>query len=157
MSHGNTKHGHRPRGRSPSPTYHSWMAMKARCNNPNVVAYDRYKGMLCRRWHSFENFLADMGERPSGKTIERIDNRKGYSLSNCRWATRREQVRNSSTPKITFNDAVQINLRRMKGETVKNLVLRYGTTRANIYHIIDGRSWSDAKTKAVELLNRKGT
>jgi hypothetical protein len=83
---------------APSPTYQSWVAMKARCTNEKHVAYARYGGRgitVCERWlNSFENFLADMGERPAGKTLDRIDPNGNYEPVNCRWATPTEQQRN---------------------------------------------------------------
>lgn len=90
-------HGHRPRGRSPDPTYRSWKAARERCNNPNHVAYPRYGGRgikMCERWDDYRNFLADMGLRPEGTTLDRKDNDKGYSRENCRWATWTEQAAN---------------------------------------------------------------
>jgi hypothetical protein len=80
-----------------SPTYISWKAMHARCGNPNHEAYDRYAGRgigICDRWGSYENFRADLGERPVGMTLERVDNDKGYDPSNCVWATPSEQALN---------------------------------------------------------------
>lgn len=80
-----------------SPTYKSWKGMHRRCYNSNYKRYPDYGGRgigVCERWHSFENFLEDMGERPKGKTIDRIDPDGNYEPSNCRWATPEEQSRN---------------------------------------------------------------
>lgn len=73
--------------------------MKERCLNPKHKAYKAYGGRgitVCKRWLVFENFLEDMGERPEGKTLDRKDNDKGYTKSNCRWATKEEQYDNQS-------------------------------------------------------------
>ena len=71
--------------------------MTQRCYNPNHPAYANYGGRgicVCERWHSFVNFLVDMGEPPPGLTIERKENDGNYELGNCKWATRSEQRRN---------------------------------------------------------------
>src|SRR5258708_38338927 len=95
------KHGHAGAAdrnvRRDTPTYRSWRAMKERCLNPKAIGYKAYGGRgikICDRWLLFENFLADMGERPAGKTIDRKDNDGDYELGNCRWATKDEQMRN---------------------------------------------------------------
>ena len=86
-------HGHaRRKAGKPSPTYNSWRAMKERCAK---APYYAGRGItVCERWQSFPNFLADMGERPDGMTIDRIDPDKGYTPDNCRWATWHEQQLN---------------------------------------------------------------
>jgi hypothetical protein len=80
-----------------TPTQSTWKSMMTRCTNPNGWGYEEYgaKGVtVCERWHDFRNFLYDMGERPPGKTIDRIDGTKGYEPGNCRWATRAQQNAN---------------------------------------------------------------
>lgn len=71
--------------------------MKDRCLNENNDAYNRYGGRgitVCKRWTKFENFLEDMGERPKGKTLDRINNDGNYTPENCKWSTPKEQANN---------------------------------------------------------------
>lgn len=90
-----TTHGHSVGG--PSRTYCSWQAMKTRCLNPRASNYERYGGRgitVCKRWLRFRNFLADMGERPEGMTLDRYPNYNGnYEPGNCRWAGGWKQTR----------------------------------------------------------------
>lgn len=84
-------------GMSHSPTYRSWTAMKERCQRPNHHKYPLYGGRgikVCKQWQTFEGFLADMGERPEGTTIDRIDVNDGYHAGNCRWASAVDQRAN---------------------------------------------------------------
>jgi len=82
-----------------TPTYRTWTSMLTRCRNPKADNFEQYGGRgitVCERWLKFENFLADMGERPPGMTIDRRDNAKGYEPGNCRWATPSEQENNKT-------------------------------------------------------------
>lgn len=91
-----TIHGHASNLKH-SPVYSTWHAMWQRCINPQSRGYHWYgaKGVkICKRWESFKNFLKDMGERPVGKTIDRINPFGDYKPSNCKWSTHKEQMNN---------------------------------------------------------------
>lgn len=108
-----SEESHTKHGKTKTPEYHCWIQIKQRCLNEKDKSFINYGGRgigICDRWRdSFEFFLFDMGERPTAKhTIERINNDKGYSSDNCKWATRREQVNNRrNTILFTFDGKTQ--------------------------------------------------
>lgn len=97
----------RTHGYSRTPTYRTWSAMRKRCLTITDMEYSAYGGRgisICESWTRFENFLADMGEKPLGKSLDRIDNNGNYEPMNCRWATPRQQSNNTRWNKyIEFN------------------------------------------------------
>jgi len=97
----------------------TWAGMLARCNNIHHTYYLNYgeRGIVvCARWHNFINFYNDMGQKPEGLTLERVDNNKGYYKENCKWATRSEQGRNRRVAKnsITGITGVRWNKKSQK-------------------------------------------
>lgn len=107
-----TTHGHshsRP-DKPPSRTYVTWQGMISRCMRPGSSGYERYGAVgirVCDRWLSFTNFLADMGERPKGKTLDRLDISGHYEPGNCRWATPREQANNRRSNRLLTHAGVR--------------------------------------------------
>jgi len=107
-----TKHGFAPSGRQP-PTYHSWLGMKARCTNPKHKSYPDYGGRgikVCERWMAFENFYADMGEKPARTSLERANNEGNYEPGNCYWASPTQQANNMRSNRVIAFRGVSRNL-----------------------------------------------
>lgn len=90
------KHGNKRRQNS-TPTYRTWCSMLQRCNNPKATSFYMYGAVgvsVCKEWHTFENFLTDMGPRPEGHSLDRVDSDGDYCKANCRWATPQDQADN---------------------------------------------------------------
>lgn len=107
--------------RTTNPLYGTYKQMVQRCQNPNHKYYKYYGGRgitVCKRWqppHGFTNFLADMGERPEGMTIDRIRNDRGYTPDNCIWATRSEQQINTRVSSANTTGTKGVHLHKVTG------------------------------------------
>ena len=138
-------------GKWKSPIYFIWQSMKARCLNKNNKSYSRYgfRGIkICERWMEFEHFYADIGDPPDGMTLERKDNDGPYAPWNCRWATRKEQARNTR----------QAVFATVYGETrcLSEWCEHFGLKRSTVDMRINKYGWSvlDALTKPTRKVNR---
>jgi len=104
---------------------------------------------MCSEWaEDYAKFAADIGERPKGMTLDRIDNDKGYSPDNCRWATPRTQARNTRRTKLTFEAAVAVAKRRLSGEPCATIASDFGISESLPREIAKGRCWPDALAQA---------
>lgn len=106
---------HRTHGKTRTPEHRAWSAMFSRCYNPKARGFEYWGGRgikVCRRWHHFETFLADMGQRPtSAHSLDRIDKNGDYSPGNCRWATPLEQANNRRDNEMVLIDGTEMTLR----------------------------------------------
>jgi hypothetical protein len=126
--------------------YWIWAAMIKRCNNPNDKGYKNYgaRGIkVCERWHIYTNFLADMGPRPEGLMLERIDNNAGYNPENCKWATRKENNSNRRNCIYLSHNGEKVTLK----EYCRRLGLRYRP----IVKRIQDRGWSIERAISVPV------
>jgi hypothetical protein len=116
-------------GMKETPTYRSWKAAKYRCTNPKSKDWDNYgkAGItFCKQWDNFENFYADMGDRPPNTTLDRIDNTKGYEPGNCRWATSHQQQRNRRTSYVW-------NIKGKTFQTAEEAAVHFGVTLQSVW------------------------
>lgn len=127
-------------GKTGTPEFNAWQAMHARCSNLRCKSYKNYGGRgikVCRHWATFENFLDDVGERPSAKhSLERKDNAGDYVPSNCVWATAQEQANNRrSNVWLTCEGRTQ---------TLQQWADELGTTHTTLYMRLR-RGWTVEK------------
>lgn len=138
-------------GMTDSRTFVSWDSMKQRCLNTNHKSYGDYGGRgitVCERWlESFNNFLADMGERPEGKSLDRIDNDKGYEPTNCRWATHVEQGNNRRSSRLLTHAG--------KTQTAIQWAREYGLgPKTLLYRLKAGWSLKESLTMETNYANK---
>ena len=141
-----------------TPTFTAWCTMRQRCSNPATPCFPLYGGRgikVCDRWQYFENFLADMGLRPSGMSIERINNDGNYEPGNCRWASARDQANNRrSNKRLTHKGRTQTIAEWAREVGISNLALaqrlRHGWTVAEAIER-PLRSWPKRKFVKGEL------
>jgi hypothetical protein len=136
------KHGHATHSER-SGAYMTWASMLTRCYNPEVPGYKWYGALgitVCESWHDFRNFLADMGERPEGLTLDRYPNNTGnYEPNNCRWATRHEQNTNT---RVSLTDVEVSEIKALLSEGIggSELARKYDVSPGLISHIKTGRT-----------------
>ena len=143
----NYKHGHNPSGTGkPSPTYISWQNMKARCLNPNNPRFKDWGGRgieVCKRWMDFVNFLEDMGEKPKGLTLDRVNNNGNYEPGNCRWTTRKEQRQNRREAKDHKTQYLFIAMdsqgTMIASSNQREFARQHGLGQSNIAACLNGR------------------
>lgn len=141
------KHGHNTRINGTTKTYRVWQSLRKRCHNPKNKSYKYYGGRgikVCESWNKFKNFLTDMGECPDKLTIERINNDKGYSPDNCKWATFTEQSRSSRQAKLNPLK-VQVIKKLLRESKLNNREIGkiFGVTSQSISGIKLNKNWAD--------------
>lgn len=128
-------------GMSHTPTYNIWAGVTQRCTNPNHKQWANYGGRgirMCDRWrNSFEAFLADMGERPEGLTLDRVDNSRDYSPENCAWSTYTQQNRNKRSNRLVSYLGTNICL--------TEAVERTGLSYRRVWYRLNQPGWSIAR------------
>lgn len=113
-------------GLSKKRGYSSWLLMRNRCSDPARMYYYQRGITVCKRWEKFENFFADMGERPVGTTLDRKNNNRGYSPSNCRWASKEEQANNRRSVTKIKHKGMSMSVAQWARKTgIRDDTLRY--------------------------------
>ncbi len=159
VTHGSTTYRrNRTRTRkSKTPEYRAWAGMFDRCYQAGHRFWHCYGGRgitVCDRWHTFENFLEDMGERPPGPTrfsLDRLDNERGYSPDNCGWRTHHEQLKNRRHPtkwkvrKLSVPQVHQVKWLVEMGYSQTRVARMYGVTAVMVGLVVRGKARNYSK------------
>lgn len=140
---------------SNSREHNAWCNMKGRCYSKGTKRYKDYGGRgisVCERWlNSFENFFADMGPMPEGMSLDRIDNNGPYSPENCRWATRKEQQRNSRrNVRLTFNGITLGVTEWSERPEIQNLGITFAVLQSRVF-----RGWDHGRALTTRVVKNE--
>ena len=144
MARGNWKHALCSNG-DRHPLFKTWCEMRYRCEKPAKWQYKYYGGKgikVCDRWRQFENFVADMGPRPAGATLDRVDTTGDYSPENCRWASKKQQANNHG-----INHWITVDGERM---TLAQASEKYGVKLGTIWARLKNYGWSEQEAATVK-------
>jgi hypothetical protein len=136
--------GNLTHGASGTAIYSVWSSMLGRCRNSNRADFRRYgaRGIaVCERWATFENFLADMGPRPAGMSLDRIDGNGNYEPENCRWATIAEQNRNRRGVKLCRVSVCLIRYMARRGARPIDVAHAFGISNTHAAQVASGLQW----------------
>lgn len=143
ITHGDTTGGKR------TSEYKAWEAMRYRCLSPDCKAYKNYGGRgikVCERWlgdSGFENFLADLGRKPAGSSLDRIDNNGNYEPSNCKWSSYVEQNRNRRVNKLTLAKAREIRMLYQRGYSISELAKEFAISRSMVSYTANNKKYKE--------------
>ena len=135
-------------GLTDTPTYKVWQAMHQRCSNENCASYSDYGGRgiaVCPEWQAFENFVRDMGMKPPGATIDRIDNSRGYEKANCRWSSPDLQNQNRRSSRLNPDLVREVRRRIASGERTRSVARSLDIPESTISMVANRHTWKNIK------------